>query len=393
MKSIITRRRFLQVSATAAAGIALVPSTARAAAIGANRDKFTFLLLGDLHYDKLEHHDFAWLERTHPNDLSQIKNYTRLTQEVMPALFATVRETVAELNRSPETRVAFVLQAGDLVEGLCGNEELSTVQNQEALAFVRGARLGAPFIFTKGNHDVTGDGAVAAFQKVLSPFLTEQARTITPGKDAIQGARYTVEFGDTQFAFFDAYEAAPSLEWFEAVVARRTARHFITVVHPPVVPYGARSTWHIFSADKDRAKREKFLQLLGDQRSLVLGGHIHKFNSLARRAGRGQFAQLALSSVISAPGEAKLKTLLAGLKDYNGDQISVEPAFSPANEAERRAVYDAERPFVTAFDYADLPGYAVVTVNGPRVTAKMFSGTSRNVWRTVDLTALAPAKV
>lgn len=392
MKNLLTRREFITAT-TAAAGLTMLATGARAADGAADRNRFSFLLLGDLHYDKREHHDLAWLDRTHPNDLSQIKNYTRITQEVMPALFATVRETIAELNQSAATRVAFVLQAGDLVEGLCGSEELSTVQNRETLGFISDARLGAPFIFTKGNHDVTGDGAVAAFKSVFSPFLTEQGRAITPGMAAVQSARYTVECGNCQFAFFDAYEAAPSLEWLEAVAARRTAEHFFTVVHPPVVPYGARATWHVFSAEKDRAKREKFLQLLGKHRSLVLGGHIHKFNALARQAGKGQFAQLALSSVINAAGGVKPKMPLAGVAEYNGDQIRVEPNFSPANETERRAVYAAERPFVTAFEYADLPGYAVVTVDGARVTAKMFSGTTSNVWRTVDLTGLLNTKV
>ena len=56
---------------------------------------------------------------------------------------------------------------------------------------------------------------------------------------------------------------------------------------------------------------------------------------------------------------------------------------------ERRAVYDAERAFVDAFEYADLPGYAVVLVDGAKVTVKMYSGTTREVWRTVDLGALA----
>jgi hypothetical protein len=71
----------------------------------------------------------------------------------------------------------------------------------------------------------------------------------------------------------------------------------------------------------------------------------------------------------------------------------VEPKFSPDTEAARRAVYDAERPFVKAFDYADLPGYAVVTVDGPRVTAKIFPGLSRQPWRTIDLSALLTGTV
>jgi hypothetical protein len=380
-----SRRQFISTSA-AAAGLALAPSWVRSAGRPAKR--FSFVLLGDLHYDKLEHHDMAWVRQDKPNDVRQIENYSRITREVSPVLFQTVRETIIDLNRSPATKVAFVLQAGDLVEGLCGNEELAVRQNAESLEFVRNANLGAPFLFTKGNHDITGPGAVAAFGSVFHPFLSAQARAVNADSAGVRSGSYVVDCGHAQFVFFDAYEAAKSLEWFEAVAAKRTADHFFVVVHPPVVPYGARSTWHIFAHARESARREKFLALLGDQQALVLGGHIHKFNTLNRRAGKGRFAQLALSSVLSAP-TAKPKDLLSGFDSYTGDQIKVEPTFSPANEAERRSVYDAERPFVHAFEYADLPGYAVVTVDGPNVGVRMYAGATRELWRTVDLTALA----
>lgn len=384
-----TRRDFLRTSAALGAG-GLLPSALRAAAPAPAGGTFSFVLLGDLHFDRPEHHDMAWVRREKPADVSQINGYCRNTREITPRLFATVRATIADLNRDPATRVACVLQVGDLVEGLCGSEALAVRHNTEALDFVRDARLGAPFLFIKGNHDITGPGADAAFTQVFTPFLTAQARAVDPSAAAVQGANYSVTIGRTQFVAFDAYQAARSLEWYEAVAARRTADHCFVVVHPPVVPYGARATWHVFSAERDRTRREKFLALLGDQHALVLGGHIHRYNVLARRAGRGRFAQFALSSVLTAP-DAGAKTVLRGVEAYTPEQIVVEPAFSPANAAERRAVYEVERPFVTAFDYADLAGYAVVTVDGPRVGVRMFAGTGREVWRTLDLAALANA--
>ncbi len=382
MKTRLTRRAFVR-RALAASALGCAPR-----ALAAPPTRFSFVLLGDLHYDALAHHDMAWVGKDKPADVSQIKNYSRITAEVTPLLLATVRETIAALNRDAATRVAFVLQAGDLVEGLCGSEELSVRQNTEALAAVRAAQLGAPLLFTKGNHDITGPGAAAAFARVFHPFLSAQARRVMRGAAEVTSGSYTIDCGNAQFAFFDAYEAARSLEWFEAVAAKRTAEHLFVAVHPPVVPYGARATWHVFSSERERARREKFLALLGDQRALVLGGHIHRFCALARTAGRGRFAQLAVSSILGAPA-VQAKTPLAGVASYNADQVRVEPNFSPANEAERRAVYDAERPFITAFDYADLPGYAVVAIDGPRVTVRMFSGATRELWRTVDLAALA----
>lgn len=385
MSSKLTRRHFVRTSAGAAAGLMLAPATTRAAAPAGAR--FSFVLLGDLHYDKMEHHDLAWLAKTHPNDLSQIKNYTRLTAEVLPHLFAAVRGRIAELNRTPETRVAFVLQVGDLVEGLCGSEELSVRQNTEALDFLRGAELGAPFLFAKGNHDITGDGAREAFDRVFHPFLTAQTAAVSGNAGVVNRAFYSVETGNAQFAFFDAYQTAASLEWFEAVAAKRTAEHLFVAVHPPVVPYGARATWHLFAGDKEKARREKFLDLLSRQHALVLGGHIHRYNTLARETGAGRFAQFALSSVINGP-EVAAKTPLSGIAAYNPDQIAVEPKFSPDTKTLRRGVYEREKPFVKSFEYADLPGYAVVEVDGRQVTARMYAGYTGRLWRTVDLTGL-----
>ncbi len=372
MKHTITRRQFLQTSAAAATALAL-PSAAQASA-----DAFSFVLLGDLHYDKLEHHDMAWLEKNKAGDLSQIRNYSRITADITPQLFATVRESVAE------SKAAFVLQVGDLVEGLCGNEQLAARQDSEALAFVESMKPGVPFVFTKGNHDVTGDGATEAFKEMFLPFLSKQTeRFNASGK--LTSANYTIEHGGALFCFFDAYDPL-SFDWLEAALAQRTARHCFVVIHPPVVPYGARATWHLYSSTKDKPKREKLLTLLGKQNAFVLGGHIHKFSTLTRTTpGRGKFVQLAVSSIINTP-EIKPKDQLSGIGEYNGDQIRVEPAHSPDTEKERRAVYEAEKEFVTTFEYADLPGHAIVTVNATQVTAQMFSGVTRKLWRTVDLT-------
>src|ERR1041385_1906141 len=61
------RREFLLGSGGLAAA-RLLPAWAQSPATSQARG-FSFLLLGDLHYDKLEHHDLAWLDQTHPNDL------------------------------------------------------------------------------------------------------------------------------------------------------------------------------------------------------------------------------------------------------------------------------------------------------------------------------------
>lgn len=380
-----TRRRFLRNALDSATALTL-SSVERAAAAPAPTKAFSFVLLGDLHYDKLAHHDMKWLQEHKAGDLSQINNYTRITADITPRLFATVKETLAALNGAENTKAAFVLQAGDLVEGLCGTAELSALQNREAIGFVESQKLGVPFVFTKGNHDVTGDGAVEAFKEVFHPFLSQQTSSFKGGGE-VMSAAYSIEHGNAQFCFFDAYEKT-SLDWLDAALAKRTAQHCFVIIHPPVVPYGARATWHLYNSEKDKARREKLLDLLGKNNAFVLGGHIHRFNTICRTTpGGGRFAQLAISSVVGN-AEVKPSTELDGVKDYNGDQIKVEPKHSPETEAARRAVYATEAPFVKAFSYADLPGHAAVTINGAQVQATMYSGITRNIYKTVDLTKL-----
>lgn len=382
MRANLTRRAFLDSLVAGTAGLSLLPGLARAG----SKDPFSILLLGDIHFDKLNRHNLESLQKDKPDDLRQVREYSALTSDIVPRLFAAARTTIEELNRSPETRVAFTVQVGDLVEGLCGSDEQTRQLDADALDFVRGAKLGVPFLFTKGNHDITGPGAADAFKSVFHPFLGEQTAPLG-GESKMGTARYLVQHGDALFCFFDAYDKE-SLAWLEASLAQRTARHCFVVVHPPVVPYGARSTWHLFSSDRDKALRERMLELLGKHRAFVLSGHIHKYNLLVRTTPRGgKFLQLGLSSVINEPAPAP-QHVLSGVKEYNGDQVSVEPHFSPGTEQQRRAVYQAEAPFVRQFQYADLPGYAVLQVNGAQVTARIYSGVGREVWRSLKLSEL-----
>jgi UDP-2,3-diacylglucosamine pyrophosphatase LpxH len=369
-----SRRRFLQACTAAA-----LPSLASHAAQAAK--PYSFILLGDLHYDSLAHHDMKWLDAHHGGDLSQINNYSRLTAEVMPGMFAALKQRIASL-RDSAAPPAFVLQVGDLVEGLCGNAELSARQNREALAFVTQAELGVPFVFTKGNHDVTGDGAKEAFDEVLLPFMAQEARKLDAATTHTQ-ANHVITHGEAQFAFFDAYDKT-SLEWLEAVAAKRTATHLFTIIHPPVVPYGARATWHLYAGEKTKAQRAKLLDILGQQEAMVLGGHLHKFSALTRLAGGKSFSQLAVSSVVSALNQ-KPKDVLHGIASYTGDQVNLEPRHAPETVEQRREIYASERQQVTAFEYADTAGFAVVTVNGGQVEAAVHSGSQAAAFQTLKI--------
>lgn len=364
----IQRRSFLQMMA---AGMASAPgSWAMAADPG---ETFELPMLGDLHFDKLEHHDFDWLASSHAGDVSQIKNYSKVTAESSGKLLAVAKQRV----KQAEAPVPFVLQLGDLVEGLCGSEALAKKQVSEALDWVDKAELGAPMAFCKGNHDVTGPGAPQVYDTMMVPYLNRQLGDV-------KGAAFTRSASDTLIVFFDAYNKG-SLAWFEQLMAEKPPRRLIFVIHPPVVPYTARATWHIFA--KQPAERERLLNLLGKHRAIVLCGHLHKYGCVVRRTPTGKFVQLSISSVATDP-EALPKGELKGLEAYGPDLINLEPKHSPETVDVRRAVLEAEKPFIERFEYADTWGHARLRFTRDTVKADVCRGLKSETWRALNLSEL-----
>ena len=77
--------------------------------------------------------------------------------------------------------------------------------------------------------------------------------------------------GPDLFVFFDAYQNN-SPDWLEKTLKENAHRYAFVVMHPPAVPYGARSTWHLFSKAKEEAVRERFLNILGANRRAAAHG-------------------------------------------------------------------------------------------------------------------------
>lgn len=335
---------------------------------------WSFPLLGDLHFDRPDHHDIKWLTKEHPHDVSQVERYCRISAEMTPKLLAVVRQQAKE---SPGT-VPFVVQLGDLVEGLCGSENLATRQANDAIDLIRRTEFPVPFLFTKGNHDVTGPGAAQVYDEVLVPFMAKQA-----GKE-IEQAVFTRERDGILLVFYDAYNR-DSLDWFTELMDRQRPRRLLFVIHPPVVPYNARSTWHIYSHPRQEQQRQRLLGLLGQARAIVFSGHLHKYSFLVRRTETGRFVQLGLSSVASSE-DGKPRNLIDDLNRYGPDLVKLEPKHSPETEERRRQVLELERPFIERFEYAETWGHALVSVQGDQVRASVFQGLDRRAWKSLDLT-------
>jgi hypothetical protein len=277
----------------------------------------------------------------------------------------------------------FFLQIGDFVEGLCGSKELAAQQTSELISYVEQQQFERPFIAIKGNHDITGTGAKEVFQEIVLPWQSKQLDM------PVTSANNVYVHNNARFILFDCFTERESLVWLREVIKEhRPGEVLFFCTHIPVVPYNARSNWHIYVHPEQAQEREELLNLLGAHQAIVLSGHLHKTSVVVRNAPSGNFVQVGLGSVVPAL-DAPVKDHLMGLDAYNANLVNLEPDFSPSSLSLRKEILEKEKPFIRYYEYADFCGYSSIAVdkhNGVEIT--FFANADRTPWSRTNLTRL-----
>ena len=337
---------------------------------------YSFVYLGDIHFDRRHHHDFDWVHDNKPNDIRQIEGYVKNTEEFSPGLLKRVQSSIESSNG----RIKMIVQGGDLTEGLCGNQELQETQFREVRAFIRQYIPKTPFIAAKGNHDITGPGAKEAFNNVMLPWLSHEC------EKKIDSPSFYFMKGPDLFVFFDAYHNN-SLDWLQKTLNENRHRYAFVVMHPPAVPYNARSTWHLFSRVKEKDARERFLNILGAHNVVLLTAHLHKCSLLARKTSAGTFVQFSMNSVIDSPNIV-VRDRREGIENYGGSLVELEPEFQPETKQPRIKLLEDEKPYITYFEYADFPGYAIIHASEAGIDIDIYVGDSDRIWKKFSLNSV-----
>jgi len=261
-----------------------------------------------------------------------------------------------------------VIQGGDLTEGLCGSRQLQETQFKDALEMIRNYIPDTRFVAVKGNHDITGPGAREAYDNVMLPWLSQEC-----GKK-IESASFFFMHGPDLFVFFDAYHNN-KVDWLEKTLSGNKHRHAIVVMHPPAVPYNARSTWHLFSRDSEKDVRERFLNILGKYKVVLLTAHLHKYHVLVRKTPTGEFTQFSMNSVISSPN-ISVRDYLEGSDNYNAGLLELESEFQPDSKQLRQKMLEDEKSNITHFEFANFP-----------ISADIYTGDTDKIWKSTALSS------
>ncbi len=338
---------------------------------------FNFILLGDLHFDKLMHHDMDYLKEKYPNDIQQIENYSRITRDNLSSLMRVSKEYAIEINAK------FFLQIGDFVEGLCGSKELAAIQTSELINYVDQQEFNLPFFAIKGNHDITGIGAKEVYQEIVLPWQSKQLQ------QPVTSANNVYVHNNARFILFDCFNEKDGLPWLRSVIKEhRKEEQLFFCTHIPIIPYDARSNWIIYVHPSQEQYRDEILNLLAQHKAIVLSGHLHKTSIVARNTPSGNVVQVGIGSVIPSLN-APVKHHLTGISAYTADLVNLEPGFSPTTLQERKDILEKEKPYIRHYEYADFCGYGAININEyNQVNLSIFANADKTAWANINLTKL-----
>jgi len=338
--------------------------------------KSSFLILGDLHYDLIADHDMNWLA-TKPDDLRQVtQEYTVYTETNWLDFMEILRRKV----QSEKPAVKAVIQLGDLSEGLAGSREKAEQMAANAMKAVEAANLTVPWILVKGNHDVTGPGAVEAFQKFYLPMIRKQ--TDDP---EINKASYAYTSGDVKIICLDPWDKnTDRVAFLEKELSGSNAKFKFVAVHEPVIPVTERC-WHMFRQDPEQ--RTKLLEVIARHKAIVLCAHLHRYSVVSRNTPYGPIVQVMVNSVVKERNYLKPARIIT---EYGPSLAENSPDWQPETLSTRKTMLAEEAKFVTFYKQTDLPGYAMIKTDGKKGTVLLeyYAAFGHKAYDTIDLTKL-----
>ena len=344
--------------------------------VQAGAQNSSLIILGDLHYDRLEDHDLDWL-RQKPGDLRQVtEEYTVITKENWNDFMVLLKKR-ADSEIPP---VKAIVQLGDLSEGLAGTEEMASQMAFKTMKAIDAAQMPVPWILTKGNHDVTGPGAVEAFQEHYVPMIRKQTKD--PG---ITNASYSYRYDNVQITCIDPWDKETDmLAFLEGELSESQAKYKFVSIHEPVIPVTERC-WHTLRGEPE--KREKLLEVIASHKAIVLCGHLHRYSVVRRNTTYGPVVQAMIVSVIKERDYLQPTKVIA---KYGPSLAEDHPAWQPETLEARKAMLVEEANYVSYYKQSDLPGYAVIHIDdhAESIVMEYYAGFGEEPYDVIDLSEL-----
>lgn len=337
-----------------------------------------FIVLGDMHYDRIENHDLEWLAEQ-GDDLRQVTTeYTVFTDSFWTDFTSLIKE------QSMKEGIDAVLQVGDLSEGLAGTPALAEQMAECLFRAVDSIGIEDPVVIAKGNHDITGPGAEDAFRKVYLPNMARLA-----GLEALDGADYAKGMDDVLFVCFDPWNrTGDNLELLEKNLSGSEAKYKFVLTHEPVIPVNERC-WHLLR--NNDARRNELMRIIAENDAIVLCAHLHLYSVVRRDTEWGPIVQILVNSVVRDRNMTEPSEVIT---EY-GESLALNvPEWQPETMEQRCRWLRDEALHVKYFKQMDLPGYGIVRIDRKKddVILEYYAGLSEVPYDVVDITDVLSLK-
>ena len=338
--------------------------------------KSSLIMLGDLHYDLLGDHNMEWLN-TKPDDLRQVtKEYTIYTEKNWNDFMSVIREKALTV----KPKVKAVVQLGDLSEGLAGSEEKAEQMASHTMKALDDIKMAIPWIIAKGNHDITGPGAVDAFNGHYVPMFRKQT-----GNTGINNASYSWSYGGVQITVLDPWDRnTDMIQFIEKELTGSKAKIKFVAIHEPVIPVTERC-WHTLR--RDTVQRQKLLEVIAKNKAIVLCAHLHRYSVVSRNTRFGPVVQVMAISVIKDRDYLVPSFMIT---KYGPSLAEDKPDWQPETLEARKAILAEEAKYVTFYKQTDLPGYGLLKINEKKGTVDLeyYAAFGRKPFDKISLTGL-----
>ena len=323
---------------------------------------YKFMALGDLHYADSQSYPVR-----NPDKQKLINQYINMWKINTPDLLrAAQRRAAAE---SP----AFVVQLGDLINGVCENRAIQEKMLRTCFFRLKTFFPKIPLYVIAGNHDIQlrRENSTAPAEKILFPLVSKEL-----GGKPLEHGNYVFRKGPDLFIAVNSFDPEADCLGFirKSLADHPKTRYVFLMTHHPVIPASVNGPLNLIP-DYD-----KIAELLEERKTFVLAAHTHAFSYISRVSKKGKFSQMVFvslgkfwygNSVFSRFFGNDLKVR------SNWDEYirQVQTRISRKKKSSRLYLAFDDITWMgkyTASFFDEKSGFAVIRVNDRRVTVEIY---------------------
>ena len=337
------------------------------------QDSYRIVFLGDTHYDAED-------VKLHPEGIS--KAYPRdieMWKERLPKLLTAANQKAAESN------TAFVLQAGDMVEGGGGTADAHKNMLEAGYKKLQ-SYFSVPVLTTCGNHDIStkirkGEPYPAQiYEKFLQqnvlPALnkTEGIKVLSAFNNNHSSAKTNIAFryGKDLYLLMNFNSYGPDLDNLKEVLEQNAdARYKIILSHAGPLPWNRswRPEWRLYGYVKmEKEKRDAALELFQKYNCIFLTGHYHGVSYLEYATEKGTIHQL-MSSCVWTPDITENFAFKTTTPDNYGSRILATKIISRKAAQE---LVNTFKPGIKKYYNGNGAGYMTLDLNDQNITVNYY---------------------